>query len=381
MDGDEFDSNEFKIMIGKTISHYKILEKLGEGGMGVLYKAQDTKLDRIVALKFLPKHLLCDGEAKTRFVHEAEVLSALYHPHIATIYETGETEGECFISRAYFEGKSVKEITREKAIPVRTALEIAIKIGEGLTAAHRKGIIHGNMKSNNVMLTKKGGIKITDFGLPTWKQRSGVTNTGETLSRIQYMSPEQARGGQIDRRSDIFSFGAVLYEMITGQIPFKGQDETAILDSIVNDAAEPLAKYQKQAPEQLQRIVKKLLQKDTEFRYHTMDEVLADLTELKRELISRRPLVFRKFRPRYKGILIPALIICFVIAVILLVLLNKYLLGPILPRKGSVPHPPPIGATWSGEKKTKCRFGNPSQIHIVGSHNSGDFEGSFSKCA
>ncbi len=345
--------------------------------MGVVYKAEDATTGRIAVLKFLSRHLLPDEQAKTRLVDEAKIASALDHPNIAAIHEIGEAEGECFISRTYFEGKSLKEIAQEKAIPVRTALEIAIRIGEGLAASHKKGIMHGNMKSSNVMLTKKGGIKITDFGLPTWKPDSGFTVTRETLGVIQYLSPEQARGDQIDHRADIFSFGVVLYEMITGQIPFKGEDETAILDSIVNDIAERLARYQRGASEQLQRILDKLLQKDIKLRYQTMDEVLADLKRLKRELISKRPLVFRKIRPKYKSILIPALIICFIIAVILLVLLNKYLLGPILRKKGSVPHPSPIGAMYSEEENIKYRSGNLPQILVVGSDRSGELKNPF----
>jgi serine/threonine protein kinase len=364
-------------MIGKTVSHYRILEKLGEGGMGAVYKAEDTATDRTVVLKFLSKYLLHDEETRQRFVDEAKGVSALDHPNIASVYEIGEAEGEYFLSRAYLEGKSLEEIAKEKPIPVRTALEIAIKVGEGLAAAHKKGIVHGNMKSSNVMLTQEGGIKITDFGMATYKPGSGLTRTGEALSTIQYLSPEQALDGQIDHRTDIFSFGVVLYEMITGQIPFKGENQTAILDSIVNDIAEPLARYQKEASEQLQRIVDKLLQKDIALRYRNMDEALADLHGLKQELISKRPLVFRKIRPKYRSILIPALIICFVIAVILLVLLNKYLLSPILRKKGSVPHPSPIGAMCLGEGKTKYSFGNRSQMLVVNSGRSGELRGSF----
>ena len=321
-------------------------------------------------MKVLSRHLLHDKEAKQRFVDEGRSVSALDHPNIAPIYEIGEAEGECFISRAYLQGRSLKEIVKEKPISIRAALEISIKVGEGLAAAHKKGIVHRNMKSNNVLLTKEGGIKITDFGLPTWKPGSGSIRTGEVLSTIQYLSPEQARDGQIDHRTDIFSFGVVLYEMITGQLPFRGEDQTAILDSIVDGTAQPLARYQKEASEQLQMIVEKLLQKDITLTYQTMHEVLADLKRLKRELISKRPLVFRRIRPKYKSVLIPALIICFIIAVILLVLLNKYLLSPILRKKGSVPHPPPIGAMCSGEEKAEYTSGNGPQTLVVGSDRS-----------
>jgi len=216
-------------MIGKTISHYKILEKLGEGGMGVVYKAQDTKLDRIVALKFLPKHLLCDQEAKIRFEHEAKAASALDHPNIATIYEIDEVEGECFISMAYIEGKSIKDLLNEKTLSLKGVLDIAIQIAEGLNAAHKKGIVHRDIKSDNLMLTNEGLIKIMDFGLAKLRGVSRLTKTGSTVGTLGYMSPEQVQGMGADQRSDIFSFGVVLYEMITGQLPFKGEHEAAIM--------------------------------------------------------------------------------------------------------------------------------------------------------
>ena len=168
-------------MIGKTISHYMILEKLGEGGMGVVYKAQDTKLDRIVALKFLPKHLLCDEEAKTRFTHEAKAASALDHPNIAAIHEIDEIEGECFISMAYIEGKSIKELIKEKTLSIEEILNIAIQIAEGLNAAHKRGIVHRDVKSDNIMLTEEGLVKIMDFGLAKLKGVSKLTKTGATL--------------------------------------------------------------------------------------------------------------------------------------------------------------------------------------------------------
>jgi serine/threonine protein kinase len=354
---------------GTMVSHYRIVEKIGSGGMGVVYKARDTKLKRTVALKFLSPQALGSEEEKTRFVQEAQVVSTLDHPNIAKIYEFGEAEGKCFICMVYLEGKPLKEIIKNKTISIRAALEIAIKIGEGLSAAHKKEIIHGNIKSDNVMLTKEGGIKITDFGLPTWKGESGLTKTGATLGAIQYMSPEQARGELVDRRTDIFSFGVVLYEMITGQVPFKGEDEKAIIHSIINEDPEPLAKHKREIPEQLQKIVDKLLQKDTKLRSQTMDEVLTDLKRLKQELISKRPLVFRKIRPRYKKALIAALIICFIIAVTLLVILSKYLLKPILEKKGAVPRTRPIGLMCFEKEKINSFSGSPSQKLVVNSDN------------
>ena len=271
-------------MLGKTISHYKILEKLGEGGMGVVYKAQDTKLDRIVALKFLPKHLLCDGEAKTRFEHEAKAASALDHPNIATIYEIDEAEGECFISMAFVEGKSLKELLKEKTLSLKEVLDIAIQIGEGLNAAHKKGIVHRDIKSENLMLTNEGLVKIMDFGLAKLKGITNLTKDGSTLGTAAYMSPEQAKGEEVDNRSDIFSFGVVLYELLTKQLPFGGEHPAAIIYSIINEQPQPVARYNNQVSSELERMVFKTLAKDKEERYQHIDDLLADLRHEKKSL-------------------------------------------------------------------------------------------------
>jgi serine/threonine protein kinase/Tfp pilus assembly protein PilF len=271
-------------MIGKTISHYKILEKLGEGGMGVVYKAQDTKLDRIVALKFLPKHLLCDQEAKTRFEQEAKAASALDHPNICTIHEIDEIEGECFISMSYIEGKSLKKLIEEKTLSLKEVIDIAIQVCEGLLVAHETGIIHRDIKSDNIMVTSRGLTKIMDFGLAKLRGVSRVTKTGSTLGTIQYMSPEQAKGMEVDQRSDIFSLGVVLYEMITGQLPFRGDYEAAIMYSILNENPEPLARYKANVPEGLQRIIDRALEKDWEIRYQHIDDFRADLKKLTKEI-------------------------------------------------------------------------------------------------
>jgi len=277
-------------MIGKTISHYKILEKLGEGGMGVVYKAKDTKLDRMVALKFLPKHLLCDEEAKTRFVHEAKAASALDHQNIATIYEIDEAEGECFISMAYIEGKSIKELIKEREIEgwdVRKIIDVGIQIAEGLSKAHQKGIVHRDIKSDNIMLTHEGLVKIMDFGLAKLKGVTKLTKAGTTLGTMQYMSPEQAQGLEVDQRSDVFSLGVVLYEMITGQLPFKGEHEAAIIYSIMNETPEPLASYKADVPEELQEIVEKAIEKDREVRCQRVESLRSDLRKLKTHVESR----------------------------------------------------------------------------------------------
>jgi serine/threonine protein kinase len=271
-------------MLEKTISHYKILEKLGEGGMGVVYKAQDTKLDRIVALKFLPKHLLCEEDAKTRFVHEAKAASALNHTNITTIYEIDEVEGECFICMEYVEGKSIKELLKEKTLSIEEILKIAIQVAEGLNVAHKKGIVHRDIKSDNIMLTDEGLVKIMDFGLAKLRGVSKLTRTGSTLGTIQYMSPEQVQGMEVDQRSDIFSFGVVLYEMIAGQLPFKGEHEAAIIYSILNETPEPLARYKSNVPGELQRVIEKALAKGKDERYQHVDEMMVDLKYIKKKL-------------------------------------------------------------------------------------------------
>jgi len=281
-------------MIGKTISHYKIIDKLGEGGMGVVYKAQDTKLERIVALKFLSKGFLCEEEAKKRFVQEAKAASALNHPNITTIYEIDEAEGECFICMEYIEGKSVMKLVKEKGLSIEEILKIAIQIGEGLSAAHKKGITHRDIKADNIMLTQEGTVKIMDFGLAKLKGAPKLTRTGATTGTMQYMSPEQAQGMEIDQRSDIFSFGVVLYEMITGQLPFKGEHEAAIIYSIVNETPEPLARCKANVPEGLQRIVDKALKKDFSTRYQSAADMVADLKGLQKETTTGVPVSPKK---------------------------------------------------------------------------------------
>jgi serine/threonine protein kinase/Tfp pilus assembly protein PilF len=321
-------------MIGKIISHYKILEKLGEGGMGVVYKAQDTKLDRIVALKFLPKHLLCDESAKTRFAHEAKAASALDHQNIATIYEIDEVEGECFISMAYIEGKSLKELIREKPLSMDAVLNISIQIAEGLNTAHKKGIVHRDIKSDNIMLTDEGLVKIMDFGLAKLKGVTKLTTTGATLGTLQYMSPEQAQGMEVDQRSDIFSFGVVLYEMIAGQLPFKGEHEAAIIYSIINETPEPLARYKATVPEGLQRIVDKALAKDRDERYQHIDDLLADLRRERKSLeYVKTKQVSPKPRKRLLPFIVPASIV-FILALLFLIL--KPFKFEVAPEKGAI---------------------------------------------
>jgi len=271
-------------MIGKTISHYRILEKIGEGGMGIVYKAHDTSLDRDVALKFLPLYLTSDSNEKERFHHEARAASALSHPNITTIYEIGEHEGQLFIAMEYVEGRTLKQLVESEPPSVKKALEIAIQVGEGLAAAHEKGIVHRDIKGENVMLTPKGQAKIMDFGLAKVKGATKLTKAGSTLGTAAYMSPEQAEGEEVDHRSDIFSFGIVLYELLTGKLPFRGEHHAALLYSIVNEDPPPLARFNEKASDDLQRIVSKALAKDRDERYQHVDDMLADMRRERKAL-------------------------------------------------------------------------------------------------
>jgi len=270
-------------MIGHTVSHYKIIEKLGAGGMGQVYKAKDTKLDRFVALKFLTSDLIQDPEAKERFIHEAKAASALDHPNICGIHAIEEFEGQQFIDMEFVEGRTIGALLKDKELSLKSVLEIAIQIGEGLNAAHKKGVVHRDLKPDNIMLTAEGVVKITDFGLAKLIGASKLTKSHSTLGTFFYMSPEQAQGTEIDHRSDIFSSGAVLYEMVTGRRPFRGEHEAAIIYSLLNDTLEPLARYKANVPYELQRVVDKALTKDKSLRYQHVDEMTADLRRVQQE--------------------------------------------------------------------------------------------------
>jgi eukaryotic-like serine/threonine-protein kinase len=219
-------------MIGKTISHYKILEKLGGGGMGVVYKAEDLKLHRLVALKFLPPELTLDEEAKKRFVHEAEAASSLDHNNICVIHEIDETDGQIFICMNYYEGETLKKKIEKGLLKIDEAADIALQIAKGLEKAHEKGIVHRDIKPANIFITSDGVVKILDFGLAKLMGYTVLTKVGETLGTTAYMSPEQSRGEKTDYRTDIWSFGIVLYEMVTGKLPFKGDYGQAVMPYI-----------------------------------------------------------------------------------------------------------------------------------------------------
>jgi len=268
-------------MIGRTISHYRIVEKLGEGGMGVVYKAEDTTLGRTVALKFLPPELTRDAAAKERFIQEARAASALDHPNICNIHEVGETEdGQTFIAMACYEGETLKGTIERGPLKLDEATDIAAQVAQGLAKAHGQGIVHRDIKPANIIVTKDGLVKIVDFGLAKLAGTK-LTKTGSTLGTAQYMSPEQARGTAVDARSDIFSLGAVLYEMLTGKHAFPGEYEQSTIYAIMNEEPEPVTALRSGVPMEIERIVGKCMAKNPDERYQHADEIIADLRHMK----------------------------------------------------------------------------------------------------
>ncbi len=269
-------------MVGRTILHYKVTEKLGEGGMGVVYKAEDTQLRRTVALKFLPRETLDEEEVKARLIREAQAAAALDHPNICQVFGIHEEDGETFIAMAYIDGPSLAEKIKERPLPLDEALAMAAQIAEGLHEAHEHGVVHRDIKPQNVMLTSKGQVKIMDFGLAALTGRSKLTKTGTTMGTPAYMAPEQLEGRNVDRRADVWALGCVLYEMLTQKTPFEADYEQAIGYGILNEDPEPVTALRRGLPPKVDDLLAKALAKDRDERYQHADELLADLRVLQK---------------------------------------------------------------------------------------------------